>query len=350
MLTRLTYKFILTTLLCAAISGNAPRAAAQPNRQAMAATVVAKADSAQITMGTPIWLKVSVTKNSHEGVFADMPQMQPGKTYELSGVEIREFKTDSTALADGRIKLEYSFLVQPFEPGTVVFAPFRYVVDTDTFASDVTTLKVLEPRMPKEMVDSLRINPMRGTVSIPSSWYDYIPEWWPWALLAFLLISAIAAGIILYRLYKKNGPSILARKTVIPPYQLAMARLEKLKSRKLAENGHEKEYYTVLTDILRQYLEGRFNIYAREMSTSQIVAEISAKGTTAQYVKPISSVLNSADFVKFAKVRPLPDENVRAFNTVRTFIEETKPVEKPDPGKDAAKNAPPLTASTQNKK
>ena len=43
------------------------------------------------------------------------------------------------------------------------------------------------------------------------------------------------------------------------------------------------------------------------------------------------SVLSMADFVKFAKVRPLPDDNVRAMTRALDFVEETKPAPEPDP-------------------
>lgn len=33
-----------------------------------------------------------------------------------------------------------------------------------------------------------------------------------------------------------------------------------------------------------------------------------------------------ADFVKFAKVRPLPDDNVASYDNALRFVEETKPL------------------------
>ena len=41
----------------------------------------------------------------------------------------------------------------------------------------------------------------------------------------------------------------------------------------------------------------------------------------------IRQILNMADFVKFAKVRPLPEDNIAAFDNARKFVIETKPVE-----------------------
>ena len=43
-----------------------------------------------------------------------------------------------------------------------------------------------------------------------------------------------------------------------------------------------------------------------------------------EYMRQILSV---ADFVKFAKVRPLPADNIAAYENAVRFVEETKPVE-----------------------
>ncbi|MDE6160145.1 MAG: cell wall anchor protein, partial [Muribaculaceae bacterium] len=42
------------------------------------------------------------------------------------------------------------------------------------------------------------------------------------------------------------------------------------------------------------------------------------------------SVLEVADFVKFAKMRPLPDDNVKSFNSALAFVEDTKPAPEPE--------------------
>ena len=46
--------------------------------------------------------------------------------------------------------------------------------------------------------------------------------------------------------------------------------------------------------------------------------------------KRMKQILEIADFVKFAKVRPLPDDNARALAEAVNFVEETRPVEQPD--------------------
>lgn len=41
----------------------------------------------------------------------------------------------------------------------------------------------------------------------------------------------------------------------------------------------------------------------------------------------MKAVLDTADFVKFAKMQPKPDVNVKAYDAVDEFIENTRPVE-----------------------
>ena len=109
-----------------------------------------------------------------------------------------------------------------------------------------------------------------------------------------------------------------------------MQRLDNLKRRQLWEQGMEKEYFTLLTDILREYLEKRFGINAMEMTTKEIIDSLSSNQEVKEKRGYMRDILDVADFVKFAKVRPLPEDNIAAFDNARRFVEETKPAEKPD--------------------
>lgn len=331
-------KTIATTLAAAALAvGMAVPCTAQNHSGAIAqppVVVRAKIDSASVTMSGRAVLNVEVIKPAGKGAMVNLPKYEPGKPNDFAGAEVREINVDSTALPEGRVRVNYQIVLQPFEPGDLSFPTFKYVMGADTFSSESVPLKVIEPMIPKLMRDSLIINPMEGPASIPARWYDYLPSWhnifhswWFWTILGLLIVAL--AGTLFY-LYKKNGPSLLPRKKYIPPHMVALERLQQLKERKLAENGQDKEYYTVLTDILRQYLGGRFHIFAREMSSTQILRAIHNNREIAGYEKPIGQMLQIADYVKFAKVRALPEENVRSFNTVRDFVEQTKPVD-PDP-------------------
>lgn len=293
---------------------------------APSAAVRATVDSASVAMGDRVMLRVEVVKNRTNGALFNLPREINGEPRTLGNVEVREVTVDSTPLPNGRMQLNYNLQMHPLEVGVFTFPQFKYVIGADTFYSDVTTLKVREPLMPKMMVDSLVIHPYEPQISIKPHWYDYVPSWWYWVVIGG---AVVALGVVVAMLYRTNGPTLLPRRKVVAPHVLAMQRLDKLKASRLAENGQEKEYYTELTEILRQYLEGRFGINALEMSTTQIREAVNGNADTAQFAQALAPVLETADFVKFAKVRPLPDENIKAFNTVRGFVEATRPVEEP---------------------
>ena len=310
----------------------------------------ATADSAQVTMGGRTQVRVELVKNSHSGVFIDgieTTKDQDGQdVFSLGNTEVRQITSDSTDLGNGRIQVNYSFLVQPFDVGTANIGPFKYAYDGDTVYSPLVSIKVLEPDMPQMMRDSLWINPMENVVTIPARWYDVIPDWWYWPLIGILVI---AIAVVVFMLYKKNGARLIPhKKKVIPPYPLAVERLKRLKAKRLAESGHVKEYYTELTDILREYLHGRFGIYAREMTSPQIIESCMSKEEIGPFIESLTELLTTADFVKFAKQNPDADENIRSFNAVNNFVEGTKPVETV-PDDEKGKTSKNEKRKTQNK-
>ena len=90
-----------------------------------------------------------------------------------------------------------------------------------------------------------------------------------------------------------------------------------------------QEFYTRLTEILRTYLDKRFGINAMEMTSSQIMQHVERHDLTRPSSALMKQILEMADFVKFAKVRPLPDDNVKSFNMATRFVEDTKPAPEP---------------------
>jgi hypothetical protein len=114
--------------------------------------------------------------------------------------------------------------------------------------------------------------------------------------------------------------------TQLPPWQQAMDSLDILQSKKLWQNGKTKEYYSELTDIVRQYLHQQFSIDAMEMITSEILDSFAQSGLKSDAKTLLSRLLIQADFAKFAKAIPSAQENEQSIMSARQFIETTKPV------------------------
>lgn len=329
-----------TIAISATIGAMALSLTAAPRRSASGISVSADIDSSVVVMGDLTKLHVTVdmpASASTDARLLDFPELTAGQEYiPWNGVDIVAVDSNTTINNDRR-RIEFAYTIQAFDPGTLTLPPFAVLGDngTDTAFSGVLTLKVL----PVD-VDSLEtIHPLESVVSPARKWYDWIPNWLVWVIgIGAVLAIAISAYLLLRK--RKEEIEILRTKPV-PPYELAISRLSKLRSEGLDATGHEKQYYTELVDILRQYLQGRFGINAMEMTSTQIVKALRANPETRLTADQMRAVLSTADFVKFAKVRPLPDDNVKAFNRAQDFVEQTKPA--PEPEAES-----PETAKTEN--
>lgn len=300
--------------------------------QLQAQSLKAQLDSSQITMGYQTAIKFDiVTKgNQPADIIFDKSQVPPQVEF------IDWVAGDTTDLGNGLTEIKRALIIQSFDSGVYTIPPFMMLAGPgDTLKTQAFTLKV-NPIDVSQMTD---INPIADAVDFETKWYDWIPDWitdyWQLYLAAIILI---AAGICAYLiLTKKVDVPLLPKKKPIPPYQLAMLRLASLKEENLWQSGREKEYYTRLIDILRDYLQGRFGINAMEMTSQQIMKVLQKNEVTRMSNARMKQILEIADMVKFAKVRPLPDDNFRAFTEATQFVEETKPVETPENEKQAAK-------------
>lgn len=275
-------------------------------------------DSAYLLMGkaTPLHIEL-ITASPADG------QLLVPKDTLCDKVEIlKALEADTSGIHNGRIQIDQQLLLQSFDSGTYVLHPIRYVQGNETIASNRLVLKV----MPVPVDSLTTIHDYADVQDVDRRFTDYLPDFLvDYGLWILALIIVLGAGYYLYRRMSRKGVETKEKVIVIPPYELAIQELDSLRSDKLCEQGREREFYTRLTDILRQYLQGRFGINAMEMTSTQIRHTIQANEETRLSKRNMDRVLEIADFVKFAKVRPLPDDNIMAFNSAMQFVEDTKP-------------------------
>ncbi len=287
-------------------------------------SITASLDSAYILMGKQTTLRLEIVQD--RGVQGALVTNN-GDTLTREVEVIRALKPDTTDLGSNREEIKKELIIQSFDSGLYTIPPFIYVAGKDTFASNALALKV----MPVAVDSMATIHDYAGVAQPNTRIWDYLPDfivdyWW-----IFLIVILVAAGVFVWWRYfrGKKAMPLVPKKKPVPPYEYAMQELNRLKAEKLCESGQEKEYYTRLTEILRVYLDKRFGINAMEMTSTQIMQQIRSNEDTRTSAPVMKQILEMADFVKFAKVRPLPDDNQKAFNNAVTFVEDTKPVEQP---------------------
>lgn len=292
-------------------------------------SVVASLDSASMLMGRIDTLRVFVERDAdRQGVFPLLHKIAPGGYVTLLNdtIEIGAPRLDTIKREGNRITERLVMPVQVFDSGAYTLPPFIYVTADDSVASNELRLVVVPVKVGEN--DAIADY---NDISDPSdkSFWDWMPDWlyyywWAW----LILLIAIAAAVFFGRKYKKTGKFItLPEKPQPKPWTFALGRLEKLKEKNLWENGMEKEYFTELTDILRDYLYKRFGINAMEMTSRQIMQTLADQTDVREKRSYVRKILDVADFVKFAKVRPLPADNVEAFDNAVNFVKETIPAD-----------------------
>lgn len=278
-----------------------------------------KADRPSYAIGDYIRIELSVTGPS-TAIFGF-----PDETT-ISNFDIIGSNPIDTQRADNKITLTKRIIYSIYEAGDVYFPqvsiPYRlpndttqYVVVADSIPLSVTAI---------EVDTTQAIKPIKTVLDVDI----HSNKWLFW----FKLINGlIAIGFIIwfFLIRKKEVHTPKQKAPKLSIYERTMMRLVALQEKQLWQKGDLKLYYSELTDILRDYLEQRYGMHAQESTSDEIVAQLERNPETQQDVSNITFVLHLSDMAKFAKSQPLPDENLRAYQLVSSFVEHTaeKPTE-----------------------
>lgn len=292
-------------------------------------TFEARIDTLVLLIGQQRELTLELTCNKGQKI--EMPQLQPEmKLNEL--VEVVDLLSrDTSYIDDGkRLTLTERWSITAFDSALVYLEPFNARVDGKPYQTKSLGLKVLT--MP---IDTVHVDQFFGPKDIqnnPFAWSDWSPLFW-WSLLAVLVLLAL---IYVALRYYQNKPivRIIKRTVKLPPHQVAMAEIERIKAERKWAEEDSKEYYTLLTDALRGYIRDRYHFNATEMTSTEIIQRLMQE-QDEHALDELRQLFQTADLVKFAKWTTLINENDMNLVNAIDFINQTKievdPNAKPEP-------------------
>ncbi len=231
---------------------------------------------------------------------------------------------DSSSIKDGRLQIIKSYLITSFDSGFYQVPPVYAEIKNDNglkrFYSDYSQLEVMRVKIaPADTTAKFYdiIKPYRAPVTVG----DILP----WVLIALLSAALIWAAVRYFRKHKNNEKGFLPEVIPDPAHIIAFRELEKLKGEELWQKGEIKNYYTRLTEILRQYLEHRFNVFSFELTTRETLDALLKTGFKKdKSYNILKDILTGADLVKFAKYTPDSSENEAQFQASWDFVTATK--------------------------
>ena len=277
--------------------------------------VSARLDTRQITVGDQARLFLEGEFNPANGklqwpVFIDT----------FNHLEIVEKGKIDTTRDGGKIIYKQRLLITGFDSGVFKIPPFQfavlpnggkpYVANTDSFMLVVNTVAVDTNKAFK---------PIKNIIFVKPSWLDYI-----WYIIAGLVLIALAVAATIYYLKNKKATP-KPPPPAIPLQDRTLRMLEELETKQLWQKNQVKEYYVALTDIVRGYIEERFQTPALELTTDELLYKVQLHRELQPYHSLLSMILSTADLAKFAKGQPLPQEHFDAMDNAKKFVDSSRP-------------------------
>jgi hypothetical protein len=213
----------------------------------------------------------------------------------------------------------YTWNISVFDTGWVMIPAVPVVIregnNLDTFYTTDIPVQV----MPVEP-DSTGLAPMKEIIRQPFSliyYKKYLPH-----LIIFLLL--LAGLYYWWRKQRKKADYVPPPEPEPLPHEWALMKLDELEARRLWQTGEVKEHYTLLTAVLREYLERRYGIKALEQTSDEIIAQLRNQQLSEALLVDTEQLLSAADLIKFAKADPGVDLHAATIERVRNFVRETK--------------------------
>lgn len=149
--------------------------------------------------------------------------------------------------------------------------------------------------------------------------------WLLWVGIAVAVLALAAAGWWWWR--RRRGSGDEAPETPrIPPYDLAVQELERLRRTDFSNLRELRRYYFAVSAVVRAYVEGRFRLNATDLTTEEILSRLGGLiRLDPNQARRLERFLVATDQVKFAAHLPEPDEIDRTYEQALGFVRATRP-------------------------
>ena len=187
---------------------------------------------------------------------------------------------------------------------------------------DISIASVLEGQ-----ADPTQFRDIKGVVDLPITAPPSYTGWW------IAGGAGLAMAMLLMVVAWRKRRNLTAE-------QWALAEMDRLVAEQHVEQGRMQLFYSRLTDIVRTYIERRFEIAAPRLTTDEFLAHIRDGETlSGEHCELLKEFLTQADIVKFASYRPASSDGNEAMETARRFVTETAPARKPSESTPVAQEA-----------
>lgn len=242
-------------------------------------------------------------------------------------IEIIDFFFDTLKdINTGILSYEKNYIITSWDTGVFVIDSMEVYVNDSILRTNSTFLQIGDVPVDttKDIVDIKEIYSEEGDEDELASGDSWWSRNWVWLVTTGILLLAAFFG---WFFYFRKDKEVIEVKAKLPAHQVALQKLSNLKKKDLIKKGLEKDYYSEITDIVRVYLEDRYNIRALELTSNEIMTRLKYENITPDDKFILKEIFHTADLVKFAKLKPDEMDNENTLFKAEEFVRHTKFIE-----------------------
>ncbi|MGZ4042298.1 MAG: hypothetical protein ACXVO9_03795 [Bacteroidia bacterium] len=281
-------------------------------------------DSSKIRIGEQVKLDLYVTYNGNQkNLKIEWPKI--GDT--LTGkVEVVSVSTIDTTIPDKNdpsiIQNHQQIYVSAYDSGYFAIPGFKFTLNNDTNQVLFTQTLMLEVHTVPTDTSLAKTKDIKTVLNEPFNWKWYIN--YIYLAIGIILFTVVVILITRYFTRRQQQKVIEPPKPKIPAHITALAALEKIKQEQVWKEGRVKEYYSSISDAVRLYIEERYNVFALESTTDEIMTAFRSQVIDTESKNKLQQLLQLSDLVKFAKMEPIESEHNFTLQNAFDFVNGTK--------------------------
>ena len=275
------------------------------------AQVTTKIDTTSIKIGEELRIQFEIEADSTDlVVFPDQQTFLP--------LEVIESYATDTSYANSKIKYRKEYGLTQFDSGSYTIPRQKIIFNNKFYLSDSIQVEVRDVVVDTTKQKMFDIKPVVA-IEKPPFEISHIVYW----LLTLLLILAA----IWYFLRRKKKKAEALKK--LPPYEEALEALQALDNSEFLLQNKSKEYYSLLTEIVKRYLDREVDDAALESTTDELIERLQELKKSGNFdfevgdIKQLDAILKRADLVKFAKMQQGSGQAEADRNAVEQIINHT---------------------------
>jgi hypothetical protein len=292
--------------------------------KAQEASVNASLSSAEILIGDEVTLTLQL---SYPPNFR-LQSIGLGVLEQLDSIEVKNIAPANTASRNPMVNVSQTLTLTSFDEGIydIPPMPITFSQQGETVSIQTRPLQLKVNTIPISPTDSIGLQPIKDIIREPLKLQDVLPYV---GLFVGLMMIGLAIWFFLNRKKFQAAKEIPAPPPPAP-HELAEQRIASLRAADYLKKGEFKTYQTQISYILREYLEGRYQVPALEATTFDLLKKLPQIDLPKGWFEPLEQLLQKSDMVKFAKAEFPMDFHQKSLEQLATFVKVSTPIPEPD--------------------